>query len=652
MFKFNSNHIMTGQIKQILNAFNLPSYKVYTAQHYKFFLDNGYESPELSDGLYIKHDLIMEYKNGKWSRDLDTYGYNNKYLNFTRSFPIVNNIYDSDTHEYLGDFLRFQRDYLGIDLMPLYNCFSNRICNNLNISIESQLPSYEIPTGKMITKTIPAVYDNKELGDRIPNNIIAPAVTIEVPEMQTEQGETYTIKRAFYTKDTNYMIYMLPIKFFKSYTLAMDCATNVEICCGFYNHYLDKIEEDQILVGGQLNLPPVDMSQYISDYTYRKFVGLRFNNPVLWQGITLDTFNKILDKCIANRPDTGTTLTREQAIAGYKQRLLEKESFLKLFIKIPVNNKTSITVLEGDYRDYNNYKYGPETRDIAFTYQTELKDENGMLILDENGNPQVGPAIKYKKQTVWQKYQNRFITNYETIQYAESSNYAEIKAKDPEAPETIVIVELPELEDRPFEPITPLQLLMFNTQESYPFSDRLIEYLTGNVITEWDENPDNIRRAQKVLTLNSNKIAFDGAWDGTMRRIFYDYMMNGKPSGDQFTFDINHDTLGYVDKDVEKFYTAWKLEYCLDKNGNRIQVTEKVKDVNGNYIIDPLTGKPKEVPLYRLVNALLTEEQKKLLLENREFILTAQDLGTMPLYKQRFVPQGTIGSINIYEEEE
>jgi hypothetical protein len=54
---------MTGHIKQILNSFNLPSYRVYTAEHYKFFLEHGYESPELADGLYIKHDIIREYKN-------------------------------------------------------------------------------------------------------------------------------------------------------------------------------------------------------------------------------------------------------------------------------------------------------------------------------------------------------------------------------------------------------------------------------------------------------------------------------------------------------------------------------------------------------------------------------------------------------------
>jgi hypothetical protein len=179
---------------------------------------------------------------------------------------------------------------------------------------------------------------------------------------------------------------------------------------------------------------------------------------------------------------------------------------------------------------------------------------------------------------------------------------------------------------------------MFNTKESYPFADRLMEYLSGNVITEWDEIADNIRRTQKVLSINNNATSIPGAWEGKMRNILYDYMMNGKPSGEQFPLDIAHDVLGYVDKDVEKFYTAWALEYCVDADGNRIRLTEMIDG--------------KKVPIYGLVPKVLIEKETKAILDNRLFVLTTSDVGTIPLYKQRYVPIGSIGNIDIYDEEE
>jgi hypothetical protein len=51
---------------------------------------------------------------------------------------------------------------------------------------------------------------------------------------------------------------------------------------------------------------------------------------------------------------------------------------------------------------------------------------------------------------------------------------------------------------------TPLQLLRTNTGTSYPFADRLIEYLVGNVVTPLDDISDNISRAKSIVKANCN----------------------------------------------------------------------------------------------------------------------------------------------------
>jgi hypothetical protein len=307
---------------------------------------------------------VYEYKNGKWGKDFDTYGYNRKYLNHTKTFPIVNNIYDSDTHEYLGEFLRFQRDYLGVDLMPLYNCFSNRVCNNINLSIYRKDKQYK------------EVLD--ENGNVVLDENLYPVIA--------EDEVVTKIRRAFYSNDKDFVIYMIPIKYFQEYTIALDCSTGAEICCGLFDDYIQDFDENRALIGGQFKIPPVDMSQFISNQTYRKLPCLRFNEPILWEGITPEHIDELVQECLINcSPSGDPTVTREHKQECYRQRLLSRESMLKLFLKIPVNCKTSITILEGDYRDFNNYKYAPEEVEIPYTYYVETYDENGDVIVDKDG---------------------------------------------------------------------------------------------------------------------------------------------------------------------------------------------------------------------------------------------------------------------------
>lgn len=127
MYKFNNDNIITGYIKQLLHSFNLPTCKVFDTVDE--FLD--YYPPEVGVmGIvknYKNNNSYLLYKEGNEIKREQVYALNHEYLNVTTNLGLFNGIYDSSCHKYLGDFLRFVKDYLNIDLMGMYNCFANEI---------------------------------------------------------------------------------------------------------------------------------------------------------------------------------------------------------------------------------------------------------------------------------------------------------------------------------------------------------------------------------------------------------------------------------------------------------------------------------------------------------------------------------------------
>lgn len=240
MLKYNNNHIVTGHIKQLLSSFNLPNCKVYKTER---------DEAPLKGVTYLKDNYFQRYVGeDTWENSRIEYNPEKSILNRTKNLKITNNVYDSYTHEYLGNYLRFLRDYYSLDLMPLYNCFSNKICSNLNI---------------------------KELD--------------------------------FNSADSDYKIFILPIKLNTDYTVAVDCTGKIEFCCGLYDQYL---------------------FSYLTS-THQVYTNTFFNQPILY---------KI------------SSLTLSEAEESKLQNNMEDN--LKLFIKIPINNKSSITILEGNYLNY------------------------------------------------------------------------------------------------------------------------------------------------------------------------------------------------------------------------------------------------------------------------------------------------------------
>lgn len=446
MLKFNNTHIFTGYIKQLLSSFNLPKYRVYTKEQERYFIEHGEESPTVIPTTlktfhpvtqinpdvgtvdhtyyanYIKNNFIQRYINGKWENTNLHYHYNKHILNHTKQLVVKNNVYDSYTHEYLGEYLRFQRDYNNLDLMPLYNCFSNKICTNLDLDVKD-----------------------------IEGHILG----------------------TFKSADNACKIYMIPVKLFKTYTIAVECQDTVEIVCGVYHKYLNTS----------------DKVKHVFETTYQRINNTRFEEPFLYTKLNF-TPEEIESQVVT-------------------PELAQQESNLRLFIKLPYSNNSSITILEGDYLEYN---------DNRATVEPLIPEET-------DGSNSVIGVLKVQ--------QNKTVINLEHINEADY-----------------------DYNDLVFKPISELQLLRINTGESYPFADRLIEYLTDNVITNIDEIGDNVVRLQKVLTKNKIGCEVAGLWEDKYRIILYSAVSAGSLDNDVTLgrFD-KMDCLGYVDKDTEQYYT-------------------------------------------------------------------------------------------------
>jgi hypothetical protein len=252
---------------------------------------------------------------------------------------------------------------------------------------------------------------------------------------------------------------MVPVKFFKDYTIAIDSSASIEVCCCLYDEYDynkytgygNKIASNKVL----------DFAD-VPKLTYQCFGDLQFKSPVLYSGlqkVTQKLFNQDSDFC-------------------------QYEDDLKLILKIPANNSSSIVILEGDYTKYNDMSYTQsigedvlDSEDLSLLLKTEEVDLSTLESLLSSFKAK--KDFRFKKSTSDEfkiKATNKTVINYQT-----NLNACEY------------------LSDKL---ITPLQLLRTNTGESYPFADRLVEYLIGNAITVNEELKDNVTRVKTVISKN------------------------------------------------------------------------------------------------------------------------------------------------------
>lgn len=447
MQKINSNSILTGYIKQLLHSFNLPKAKV---------LKKGMNI--YKDGYYIdEHAIYLCVKNAKFAGDanidalrrIEDYCFGKKYPNLTKNLKFTGSLYDSYTHEYLGDYLRFYRDFKGINLMSMYNCLSGRVARKVNIL-------------------------------------------------------------SFDSDNTDYVIYLIPVKFNSVYTIGIDCSSSIELMSCLYT-------KDRPV--------SIEYNSNLQKATYSKKAGCSISHPFVYDKL------KDYPKSILN--------------VGVEDLALQERN-LCLLMKIPASNTSSIVVLEGDWTSSSYFVFEDgkqKTVDQICNYER----------IHYISNLNTPPSAIYKNDIFI--YIGDVENNGKQYRYdAEESIYRELN-KD---------------ETSPYWEYTrkygfKSQLLLVNDGVSYPFADKLIGYLLENVISGADSISDNIRRVQKALG-NRSDVKYGpapslGYWETGLRDYVYDL---AKKRG---VVDSSFDSIGFVDKDVEAILGA---DVNCDADGHMI----------------------------------------------------------------------------------
>ena len=420
---FFTDTLMSKFIKGLLSTTNIPLFKfvkdgdyLYEGQTYIYnhqvieALTSGNLNGSSEGILFPSEDLYpdVDLFPGKGTipanirviahyNNSDTSKYNYKYKSNI-------SYYDSETHKHLGNYLRFLRDSEGLNLLPYYNCYTYQSIENFSLYRDHNLITY------------------KEYA---------------IPE---------------------YKEILVPIKFNTTYTIAIECPTEVLMRTIIYSST------------GLSRKSPSSEKTFSDDLnnTGRFYPNLQFDKPISYK------------------------------IECPSLDLLKREKYLYLVIQLPIKNNSSIVVLEGNH------------------------------------------TTTHRQNLIAQEVQSRTVYG---------NNYI------PESKITPILGEN--------------SLLTLNTKQIYAFSDRLIEYLLGNVINKTESLSGNIKRTQLSISqlddsykqsLN-NKFSTLGVWDETIPdhiiKLLNEYnleVLRNKSNNYKFSGIYMRDMDGNINKDVEEFF--------------------------------------------------------------------------------------------------
>lgn len=223
------------------------------------------------------------------------FDFGKSYPKFTERFSSNYSYYDDETHQWLGKLLRCYRDIWGLDLMPFYNCFTGMYTSGLRLTSNGVL---------------------------------------------NEENVTFKVLK-------------IPVKFNKTYTIAIDCGSEVIISPAIISRnnmsnvaIKNKSYELTDMICGTRVAKQDGTEEFVNSYgNIVQLNSLSFKNPITYK--INNTDDTILSDIRYTKDGVTYSPTKSEFLSTY-------EKDLYMLIQLPNKNHSSVVVLEGDYTNLDS----------------------------------------------------------------------------------------------------------------------------------------------------------------------------------------------------------------------------------------------------------------------------------------------------------
>ena len=396
-----------------------------------------------------------------------------------------------------------------------------------------------------------------------------------------ENGNVYSEN----TSTSIYKVLSVPVRFGKTYMISIDSDVPVEMVCAIYGSkgIIKELTNNLNSIKNESDIGPEDSPKH---NTYKKYLRMQFQQPVFYNTIS---WHQLYSQF---QLENGHVINN----SAYDQRLGQFEKYLRLLIKIPKNNTSSVVVIEGDYPVVSNIPEPPNTSNVTwsnkylnsttinsktvfgdwirpeiiqnfnnkemeeYTFRLTIQDNTDISIpiIDRRINltrnyifPKDTPH-SLRMQTVFRLAKNQYIKNKYGDSQIDPSKIGISGTCDDVVQNIDTSKHIKEIL------FSPLSLLQINDGNIYAFSDRLVEYLVQNVINQLDTFTKDIDRVQRYSKSEINWLknnsrytgaVVPGVWDKDFQRYLFDLVKNSN------IIEKKLDLTGYVDKDTESVIT-------------------------------------------------------------------------------------------------